>query len=121
MPRPKRSITNYGSYERLTEDGLTEWHPAFLQLGQTLQACADRYKEFCQNYKPRPKPEKTYRWGEKMLVGLGVARGSPKRCKGQTTLPWGSPDPCSAEIDAVAVRFVKANAFNPDVALALFE
>jgi putative transposase len=29
-------FSNYGSYERLTDDGLTQWHPAFLRLGNTL-------------------------------------------------------------------------------------
>ena len=35
--------SNYGSYERLTQDGLTQWHPAFLALGTTLEICATAY------------------------------------------------------------------------------
>ena len=31
--------SNYGSYDQLTDDGLTQWHPAFLELGNTLAAC----------------------------------------------------------------------------------
>ncbi|MGB3238061.1 MAG: hypothetical protein WBB29_07185 [Geitlerinemataceae cyanobacterium] len=50
---------NYGSYERLTDDGLTQWHPAFLQLGSSLEDCAKKYKGFCQRYKPKSK-EVTY-------------------------------------------------------------
>jgi hypothetical protein len=26
-------FSNYGSYDQLTDDGLTQWHPAFLELG----------------------------------------------------------------------------------------
>jgi hypothetical protein len=37
-------FSNYGSYERLTDDGLTQWHPAFLQLGSTLDECAQKYR-----------------------------------------------------------------------------
>jgi hypothetical protein len=33
-------FSNYGSYERLTDDGLTQWHPAFLKLGDSLEECA---------------------------------------------------------------------------------
>ncbi len=38
-------FSNYGSYERLTDDGLTQWHPAFLKLGDSLEECARKYKE----------------------------------------------------------------------------
>ncbi|MEA5536275.1 hypothetical protein [Crocosphaera sp. XPORK-15E] len=48
-------FSNYGSYERLTDDGLTQWHPAFLQLGNSLEDCARKYKGFCQRYKPKEK------------------------------------------------------------------
>ena len=50
-------FSNYGSYERLTDDGLTQWHPAFLQLGSTLEECAQKYRGFCQKYKPKGKPQ----------------------------------------------------------------
>lgn len=39
-------FSNYGSYERLKSDGLTQWHPAFLSLGTTLEMCAAAYKKF---------------------------------------------------------------------------
>jgi putative transposase len=45
-------FSNYGTYEQLTEDGLTQWHPAFLELGNSLDDCAKRYKGFCKRYKP---------------------------------------------------------------------
>lgn len=63
-------FSNYGSYERLTDDGLTQWHPAFLLLGNTLEECAQKYKGFCQKYKPQDKnPSKCY-WGSKLLAGV---------------------------------------------------
>lgn len=33
-------FSNYGSYDRLSDDGLTKWHPAFLSLGESLDECA---------------------------------------------------------------------------------
>lgn len=39
-------FSNYGTYDRLTNDGLTELHPAFLLLGRTLEECAARYRGF---------------------------------------------------------------------------
>jgi putative transposase len=41
-------FSNYGSYDRLTQDGMTQWHPAFLALGMTLEICAAAYRKFCQ-------------------------------------------------------------------------
>ena len=32
------AFSNYGTYDRLTDDGLTQWHPAFLGLGMSLYA-----------------------------------------------------------------------------------
>ena len=64
-------FSNYGSYDRLTDDGLTQWHPAFLQLGQTLDECAQKYRGFCQRYKPKPngKSASISHWGSKLLAG----------------------------------------------------
>ncbi|MBO1347557.1 MAG: hypothetical protein EBE86_009245 [Hormoscilla sp. GUM202] len=39
-------FSNYGSYARLTDDGLTQWHLCFLELGLTLDGCAEKYKAF---------------------------------------------------------------------------
>ncbi len=33
-------FSNYGTHDRLSNDGLTQWHPAFLSLGKTLEECA---------------------------------------------------------------------------------
>jgi hypothetical protein len=38
------AYSNYGIYDRLTDDGLTEWHPVFLSMGQSLDACQKRYQ-----------------------------------------------------------------------------
>lgn len=56
-------FSNYGTYDRLTDDGLTQWHPAFLALGRTLEECAAKYRGFCRKYKPQPRPEKRSHWG----------------------------------------------------------
>ncbi len=72
-------FSNYGSYERLTDDGLTQWHPAFLQLGNTLSDCAKKYKGFCHRYKSQTKPPRKCHWGSKIL------RGQPK--SNSTTSP----------------------------------
>ena len=32
--------SNYGIYSKLSDDRLTTWHPAFLELGDTLEKCA---------------------------------------------------------------------------------
>jgi len=45
-------FSNYGSYDQLTDDGLTQWHPAFLELGSTLDECAARYRRFCKASHP---------------------------------------------------------------------
>jgi putative transposase len=39
-------FSNYGSYECLTDDGLTNWHPAFLRLGNTLFGMREEVQRF---------------------------------------------------------------------------
>lgn len=68
-------FSNYGSYDHLTDGGLTQWHPAFLQLGKFLDECAKRYKGFCQRYKPKTKPAKLASL-EKNKVGSWSRLGS---------------------------------------------
>ena len=29
-------FSNYGTYEQLTTDGITQWHPAFFELGASF-------------------------------------------------------------------------------------
>ncbi|MEB3882156.1 transposase [Lyngbya sp. CCY1209] len=111
-------FSNYGTYDRLTDDGLTKWHPAFLSLGNTLDECARKYRGFCKKYKPKPKPEKRYHWGSKFLPK--VIRGKHKTAPGQMKLPWIPPDVESGEVSEVAEKFVKANCYDPQVAMQRF-
>ncbi|MFM6475974.1 MAG: transposase, partial [Dolichospermum sp.] len=43
-------FSNYGVHDRLGDDGITTWHPAFLSLGRTLDECATKYRGFCKKY-----------------------------------------------------------------------
>jgi putative transposase len=83
-------FSNYGTHERLTDDGLTQWHPAFLKLGKTLDECARKYRGFCRKYKPQPKSEKRSHWGSKLLAEMKIeAKRTKKRASpGQISLPW---------------------------------
>ena len=106
-------FSNYGSYERLTEDGLTQWHPAFLVLATTLELCAAAYRRFCERYKPNPKSERKSHWGSKLLEKLKT-KGKPKKkvSPGQRSL-WEEWEMPSEEIQKVAKKFVGANEFPP--------
>ena len=64
-------MLRFGSHER-SNDGLTQWHPAFLMLVAMLEICAAKYRKFCQKYKPKPKPEKRNYWGTKLLANLKI-------------------------------------------------
>lgn len=77
-------FSNYGSYERLTDDGLTEWHPAFLKLGNSLEACAQRYRSFCRQYQPKPHPPRRCPWGSRLLAG---GKGSCTRTRADDAQP----------------------------------
>lgn len=111
--------SNYGTYDRLSQDGLTEWHPAFLQLGPTLEDCAKRYRRFCKRYKAKPKSEKRYYWGSKLLPKLFA--GKKKISPGQLRCPWAHWEATNPEIREVAEKFVMANCFNPEVAARFFD
>ncbi|TVQ07396.1 MAG: transposase [Leptolyngbya sp. DLM2.Bin27] len=112
--------SNYGSYDRLTTDGLTQWHPAFLVLGATLEICAAAYRKFCKRYKPKPKPERRNHWGSKLLAQIKARSKVKKKTPGQKSLwnEWNAP---AAEIRQVAEKFVLANCLNPDVVRLRFE
>jgi putative transposase len=106
-------FSNYGSYERLTQDGLTQWHPAFLALGKTLEQCAARYRGFCERYKPQPKPERKSRWGNQLLAKIKAqGKARKKTSPGQKSL-WEEWDQPLEEIKIVSEQFIKANAFPP--------
>jgi putative transposase len=90
--------SNYGHYSRLEADGLSDWHPSFLQLAPTLTGCANRYEHFCKTYRCKPKPIKTRQWGSKLIALLQgtatKAQGKNKHyrhCIGQQSLPLNLP------------------------------
>jgi putative transposase len=104
-------FSDYGVYDRLGDDGLTTWHPAFLSLGETLEECAAKYRGFCKKYRPRPKPETRNHWGSKLLAGIKPKKRSKKSSPGQLSL-WEDWEEVTPEILAVADQFVFANAYN---------
>jgi len=114
-------FSDYGIYDRLGDDGLTQWHPAFLALGESLDECAQKYRGFCRRYQPKPKPDKGFRWGSKLLPKLLKLREQKKRSPGQMKLPWGEGMESNPEIKAVAKKFVLANCFDPKVASQFFD
>jgi putative transposase len=64
-------FTNYGAYVDGREDGLTSWHPQFLRLGRSLDACCHRYRRFCARYRPAVKKDPVAaRWGQRVLAGV---------------------------------------------------
>lgn len=113
--------SNYGSYDRLTQDGLTQWHPAFLALGRTLDLCAAIYRQFCKKYQPKPKPEKHNHWGTKLLAQIKArSKLKKKSSPGQKSL-WDDWETPAAEIRQVAKKFVLANCYDPEVMKLEFE
>jgi putative transposase len=110
-------FSNYGSYERLTDDGLTQWHPAFLRLGNSLEECARKYKGFCQKYKPKEKTPTQCHWGSKLLAGVHLSdKGSTSDPKKSPSVP---PPPCQVsetpELTEVVRQFIEANRAPRDV------
>ncbi|NEQ76437.1 MAG: transposase [Okeania sp. SIO2C9] len=81
-------FSNYGTYEQLTTDGITQWHPAFLELGSSLSECADSYKGFCRRYTPRKKRTKKSDWGKRILRGILSKVPKTKVSPGQIPLPF---------------------------------
>jgi putative transposase len=107
-------FSNYGIYDRLSDDGITQWHPAFLELGRTLEECAAKYRKFCQNYKSKPKPEKRNHWGSKFLERFRVRKGKPKLSPGQKDLWENANVQEREEVHRVAEQFIQANCFIPN-------
>ncbi|MEH1875036.1 hypothetical protein [Nostoc sp.] len=69
-------LTPMATRDPLTNDGLTLWHPAFLQLGKTLDESAKKYHRFCQRYKPKLKTASKSYWGSKLLAGYKIHDGT---------------------------------------------
>lgn len=112
-------FSNYGSYDRLTTDGISQWHPAFLALGKTLEFCAEAYRKFCQKYKPQPKPERKHHWGSKLLAGFKPIKKSQRKSPGQLSL-WQDWEMPFGEIQEISKKFVLANCFDPARAIEQF-
>ncbi|GET41673.1 hypothetical protein MiSe_64860 [Microseira wollei NIES-4236] len=91
-----------------------------MQLGKTLDECAAKYRKFCKNYRPKPKPESKNHWGSRLLAGMKIKKGKSKKSPGQITFPWAPLDTSDPEINAAAEKFVLANSYNPEVALLQF-
>ncbi len=136
IPKQQKSLigffydfSNYGVHaslrgyrrDRLSNDGLTQWHPAFLSLGRSLDECAAKYRNFCRKYKPKPKPESTNHWGSKLLPKvLKKKKDLKKRSPGQLRLPWDTWEATNTEIRQVAEKFVIANCYDPKIAAQFF-
>lgn len=110
--------SNYGSYERLTNDGI---RPAFLAWGATIEICARAYRRFCQRYKPKPKPPQRSHCGTHLLAKLKLKRQVRKPSPGQTRLPWDDWDGVDPAIQVVAMECVLTNCLNPEVVKTRYE
>ncbi|MBE9145832.1 transposase [Planktothrix mougeotii] len=111
-------FSNYGVYERLSDDGITTWHPAFLALGENLEECAEKYRNFCYKYKPPEKQSKGFHWGSKLLPKLTrIKKASPQNKKPHQPDEeakrfyeiWRENNP---EIVEVSEKFIFANCYN---------
>ncbi|WP_246162827.1 MULTISPECIES: transposase [Brasilonema] len=108
-------FSNYGIHDRFSDDGITQWHPAFLQLGKNLEECAAKYRGFCKKYRPQAKSEKRNHWGSRFLPSM-KSKGNQKKSPGQMSLPWDKQTitECT-EVHEVAEKFIHANGFFPPV------
>lgn len=115
-------FSNYGTHERLGDDGLTQWHPAFLSLGKTLNECARKYKGFCQKYKPKPKPPKQSYWGSSFLPKMNKEKTKgKKKTKERKQSPWKDWENSNVEVRKIAKQFVMANCYDPQFVEQFFE
>ncbi|MBR8828527.1 MAG: transposase, partial [Gomphosphaeria aponina SAG 52.96 = DSM 107014] len=94
-------------------------HPAFLALGENLEECATKYRQFCYQYKPNEKHYKPFHWGSQLLPKI-----TPRSKK--TTKKKKKPDKNyeeakrlyeywqenHREIVEVAEKFMYANCYN---------
>jgi len=104
------AYSNFGIYDRLTDDGLTQWHPAFLGLGATLDTCCNRYRRFCLILRPKRKSARRSAWGRRLLVGIPKQQRHRRDAGGQLSL-FDDPERCQAPpgLFTVARAFTAAN------------
>ena len=109
--------SNYGHYSRLECDGISEWHPSFLQMAPTLKGCSKRYQNFCTKYRHHAKGAPKCHWGSRMLKRLvETSRSNRSKSKrispGQQQLPFAFDlrlNQIPEEWHQIAVRFRRAN------------
>ena len=109
--------SNYGHYGRLACDGISEWHPSFLQLASSLKGCSRRYERFCERYRHHGKAGAKCHWGSRMLKRFVQSsrsnRSKRKRISpGQQQLPFAFDvrlNQIREEWHQVAVRFRRTN------------
>ncbi len=94
----------------MTDDGLTQWHPAFLLLGNTLEECARKYKGFCRRLKSKKKSPRKCHWGSRFLGDVVSITGEKRRVtKPQSPFPSGCQLSENPELTRVVNQFVRAN------------
>lgn len=109
-------FSKYGTYDRLSNDSISQWHEAFLQLGRTLEECAAKSRRFCQKYRPQEKPEKRNSWRSRFLPSVMKGGKAKKSSPGQMSLPWNKQRVTeSTEVHEVATKFIQANCYQPTV------
>ena len=75
---------------------------------------------FCTRYKPKPKPERRYHWGSKLLPKVVKGKVKKKTSPGQMRLPWDTWEVEDSEASKVAEKFVMANCYDPKIAMQFF-
>ena len=108
--------SNYGHYGRLACDGISKWHPSFLQLASSLKGCSRRYERFCQKYRHHAKGGAKCQ-GSRMLKRLVQSSRSSRSKRnrispGQQQLPFAFDvrlNQVPEKWHQVTVRFRRAN------------
>ena len=107
--------TNFGYYQRLLDDGISEWHPAFLKLATTLEKCSKTYYFFCQRYRMKLKDKKLNKsyWGSKILKNISKFKKRKFNPDQQSLFLEDdiSINPIPVEWQTIARRFRKINGF----------
>ena len=108
-------FSNYGSYVNSTNDGITQWHPAFLELGTTLDECAKSYKGFCTRYRTKKKQQEYNSWGKKLLQRVFPAKKNKSQAPGQMSLAFSSVEKIATVTNSIiaeiAQTFILANCY----------
>jgi putative transposase len=113
-------FSNYGSYDRLTHDGLTQWHPAFLAWEPRWKFVRRPIASFARNISRNPSLKSANRWGSKNWRVLSDQKMKAERkalgkkaCGTSGSYRW-------MRFRMWPKQFVLANCLNPDIAAAQF-